>query len=110
VYGFAAGIVATLNSHGFKNICIHPELGRRMTSARAEYESIYGKIVSDWTGSPAGPFRLKVTVPANTSARVFLPAITGAHLTEDGNPVETQPEDGSYVVRVGSGSYNFELK
>jgi alpha-L-rhamnosidase len=110
VYRYAAGIDTTLDSPGFKEIVIHPHLDPRMTSARAEYESIYGKIVSDWTGSPAGPFRLKVTVPANTSARVFLPAITGAHLTEDGNAVETQPEDGSYVVRVGSGSYNFELK
>ena len=70
----------------------------------------YGKIVSDWKGTPAGPFSLKVTIPANTSAQVFLPAITGAHLTEGGNSVDAHQEGGSYVVRVGAGSYRFEVK
>ncbi len=81
-----------------------------MSAARAEYDSIYGKIVSDWKGTPAGPFSLKITVPANTLAKVFLPVIAGAHLTEDGSPLNAQAENGSYVVQVGSGSYNFEVK
>jgi alpha-L-rhamnosidase len=81
-----------------------------MTSARAEYDSVYGKIISDWKGTPAGPFSLSVTIPANTSAKVFLPAIPGALLTEDGNPLDAQPENGSYVVTVGSGSYTFDVK
>jgi alpha-L-rhamnosidase len=110
VYRYAAGIDTTPDSPGFKEIMIHPHLGARMTSARAEYESIYGKIVSDWKGTPAGPFFLRVTIPANTSARVFLPATAGAHVTEDGNPVSAQAENGSYVIQVGSGSYDFEVK
>jgi alpha-L-rhamnosidase len=110
VYRYAAGIDTTPDSPGFKEIIVHPHLDARMTSARSEYESIYGKIVSDWTGTPAGPFSLKVTIPANTSARVFLPAIVGAHLTEDGNPVNAPVENGSYVVEVGSGSHNFDVK
>ncbi len=110
VYRYAAGIDTLPNSPGFKEIVIHPHLDSRMTSARAEYDSIYGKIISDWKGTPAGPFSLSVTIPANTSAKVFLPAIAGAQLAEDGNPVETQPERGSYVVTVGSGSYKFDVK
>jgi len=110
VYRYAAGIDTTLDSPGFKEIIIHPHLDASMTSARLEYESIYGKIVSDWKGTPAGPFVLNVTIPANTVARVFVPAIAGAHLTENSSPLNTQPEDGSYVVRVGSGTYNFEMK
>ncbi len=110
VYRYAAGIDTTPDSPGFKKIVIHPHLDARMTSARSEYESIYGKIVSDWKGTPAGPFSLNVTIPANTSARVFLPEIAGAHLTEDGNPVNAPAENGSYVVEIGSGSYDFEVK
>ena len=110
VYRYAAGIDTTPDSPGFKEIVIHPHLDARMTSARAEYDSIYGKIVSDWKGTPAGPFSLSVTIPANTSAKVVLPAIAGAHLTEDGNPLTVQPEGGSYVIQIGSGSYNFEVK
>ena len=110
VYRYAAGIDTTVNSTGYKEIVIHPHLDSRMTSARAEYDSIYGKIISDWNGTPAGPFSLRVTIPANTSARVFLPAKPGGHIIQDGNAVESQTEGGSFVVRIGSGSYNFEVK
>jgi alpha-L-rhamnosidase len=110
VYRYAAGIDTTPDSPGFKEIVIHPHLDARMNVARLEYDSIYGKIVSDWKGSPAGPFSLNVTIPANTSAKVFLPAIAGAHLVQDGKPMEAQAENGSFVVEIGSGSYNFEVK
>jgi alpha-L-rhamnosidase len=110
VYRYAAGIDTTPDSPGFKQIVIHPHLDARMTSARGEYDSVYGKIVSDWNGKLVGPFSLKVMVPANTSAKVFLPVISGAHVTEDGNAVETRQEGESYVVQVGSGSYSFEVK
>ena len=92
VYHYAAGMDTLPGAPGFKEIIVHPHLDARMTSARAEYESIYGKIISDWKGTPAGPFSLNVTIPANTSGRVFLPTIAGAHLTEDGNSVEARTE------------------
>ncbi|MGC1647951.1 MAG: family 78 glycoside hydrolase catalytic domain [Candidatus Sulfotelmatobacter sp.] len=110
VYRYAAGIDTTPDAPGFKEVVIHPHLDARLTSARAKYESVYGTIVSDWKGTAAGPFSLTVTIPANTSAKVFLPAMGGAHLTEDGNPVNAQAVDGSFVVTVGSGSYSFEVK
>ena len=110
VYRYAAGIDTTPESPGFKEIVIHPHLDSRMPSVRADYESVYGKIVSDWKGTAQGPFSLHVTIPPNTSAKVYLPAIAGAHVTEDGNSVNAQPELGSYVLQVGSGSYDFEMK
>ena len=58
----------------------------------------------------AGPFTLKVTIPANTTARVYLPAPSGATLTEGGRPVTSKPEAGQQVVEVGSGSYEFQVK
>jgi alpha-L-rhamnosidase len=110
VYRYAAGIDTTPDAPGFKEIIIHPHIDARMTSARAEYDSIYGKIISDWDGTPSGPFSLRVTIPANTSARIFLPAIAGAHVFQDGAPLDTYPENGSLVARVGSGSYRFDVK
>jgi len=110
VYRYAAGIDATLEAPGFKEIVIHPQLDSRMPAARAEYDSVYGKIASDWKGTPSGPFSLRVTIPANTSAKVFLPAIAGAHVTESGRPIKTQSEGGAAVIRIGSGTYNFEVR
>jgi alpha-L-rhamnosidase len=110
VYRYAAGIDTTPDAPGFKEIMIHPHLDSQMQSARAEYDSVYGKIVSRWKGTPAGSFSLQVTIPANTSAKVFLPAIPGTHVTENGNPIETQNEDGANLVRIGSGTYSFEIR
>jgi alpha-L-rhamnosidase len=110
VYRYAAGIDTLPSAPGFEEIIVHPHLDASMTSARAEYDSIYGKIISDWAGTSSGPFSLKVTIPANTSATVYLPAIPGAHLTEGGNPADAQQDGGSYVVRVGAGAYSFEVK
>ena len=110
VYRYAAGIDTTTNAPGFKEIVVHPHLDASMPAARAEYDSVYGKIVSDWKGTASGPFSLSVTIPANTSATVVLPAIQGAHVTEGGKPAHAQAENGAAVVRIGSGTYNFEVK
>jgi alpha-L-rhamnosidase len=110
VYRYAAGIDTTTAAPGFKEIVIHPHLDARIKSARAEYDSIYGRIVSDWTRTSSGSFSLKVTIPANTSAKVFLPVAAGAHVTEGGHSVESRQEDESRVVEVSAGSYDFDVK
>jgi alpha-L-rhamnosidase len=110
VYRSVAGIDSSVEGPGFKEILIHPHLDARMPAVRAEYDSVYGKIVSDWKGTPAGPFSLKLTIPPNTSARVFLPEIAGTRATEGGNPIKTQSLGGAAVVRIGSGTYDFEVK
>jgi len=110
VYRDVAGIDTTLLSPGFHEIVIRPRLDARVNQARGEYDSVYGKIVTDWTGTPAGPFTLKVNIPANTTAKVYLPAIANATATQDGQPVNAEQESGNYVVRVGAGSYEFQVK
>ena len=110
VYRYAAGIDTYSNAPGFKEIVIHPHLDQRMSSARAEYDSVYGKIVSDWKTAANGSFTLRVTIPANTSAKIYLPSGGGTHVTEDGKPIETQNDADSSLVRVGSGTYSFEVR
>jgi alpha-L-rhamnosidase len=109
VYRYAAGIDTTLDGPGFREIVIHPHVDPKMPSAQAEYDSVYGKIVSDWKQAPSGPFSLRVTIPPNTSAKVFLPAIGRKQVTEGGSPIKTQSQDNALVLRVGSGTYNFEV-
>jgi alpha-L-rhamnosidase len=108
VYRYAAGI--DTDGPGFRKIIIRPRLDERITHVRAEYDSIQGKIVSEWEGTIKGPFRLRVTIPANTTARVILPAIAGAQLTESGSPVKALREGEHWVVETGSGQYDFLLK
>jgi alpha-L-rhamnosidase len=105
VYRYVAGIDTTPAAPGFHEILIHPRLDSRMDHARAEYDSVYGRVVSDWTSKPGGPFRLRIDIPPNTTARVVLPDIPGARVTEGGKPLETKREADGNVVRIGSGSW-----
>ena len=110
VYRYVAGIDTTPDAPGFKEIVIHPHLDARMPSAQGEYESVYGKISSAWNAPANGPFTLRVTIPPNANATVFLPLVSGKRVTESGNPVEGRAQGTSYVIGVGSGTYNFEVK
>jgi alpha-L-rhamnosidase len=108
IYRYLAGIEP--GAPGFKEIVIHPRVDSRVTHARGEFDSVYGKIVSDWSGAPSGPFTLKVTIPANTRAKVYLPGTANSTLTEGGKPVKSSREGGEYVVEAGAGQYEFVVK
>jgi alpha-L-rhamnosidase len=109
VYRYAAGIDTSLDAPGFKEIVIHPHVDPAMPAVRGEYDSVYGKIVSEWKNEPGQPFQLKVTIPANTSAKVVLPAAEGRTVMLDGRAVQTRVEGGLQAVEVGSGSYTLEV-
>jgi alpha-L-rhamnosidase len=108
VYRYVAGIDAA--APGFRQILIRPRLDPGITAARAEYDSVYGRIVSDWSGSAGGPFTLKLRIPPNTTAHVYLPAPPGAKQTEGGKPVASKLESGHHVVEIGSGAYEFQVR
>ena len=110
VYRYVAGIDAMPDAPGFREILIHPRPDPSMPHASGEYESVYGKISTQWSGSATGPFSLKITVPANTSARVLLPRFPNAQVLMDGRPVKAEEVEGALEVKVGSGSYGFEVK
>ena len=113
-YRNVAGIDASYASPGFHEIVIHPRLDDRITQARGEYESVYGKIVSDWKGtkspSKSSPFVLNVVIPANTSAKVYLPHVANARVFESDKPVKVTESDGAAVVEIGSGTYHFKVE
>lgn len=110
VYRQVAGIDTTLGAPAFRELVIHPRLDASMDHAHGEYDSIYGNIMTDWTGKPAGPFSLKVKIPANTTAKVFLPVIPNTQITQNGKKISPQQESGIPMVQIGSGSYEFQVK
>jgi hypothetical protein len=52
-------------------------LDPRVRTAGADYDSVLGRISTDWTWAPGSRFDLAVTVPPNATARVVLPATLG---------------------------------
>jgi len=111
---------------GYKRIVIKPSPPSRnakvsegappMNWVRAEYNSARGKIISAWKMENE-KFQLTVTIPPNTTAKIFVPATAAENVLENGQPIQSAQEvkfvrmDGSAaLLEVGSGTYNFESK
>jgi alpha-L-rhamnosidase len=97
----------------YKEILIQPELSDKLASAAVEYVSIHGRIATDWKREK-GKLRLNVTIPANTTAWVILPAGSEKGLNESGRPLDqaagvksVRMEGTNAVLEIGSGTFAF---
>jgi hypothetical protein len=115
-YHDLAGIGCDPAGPGFKKIIINPQPVGDVTWAKASYDSIRGKIVSGWKRD-GDKFTLNVTIPANTTAMVFMPAKTAESVTEGGKPASQSPgvkfmrmENSRAVFAIASGKYEFESR
>ena len=102
---------------GFKNIVIKPIcLLGDLKYAKAEYNSIYGKIVSFWKREE-NTLSLNIQIPVNTTATIYVPATDVANITESGEATENsesvkfvEMQGNKAVFKVGSGTYSFVSK
>ncbi len=113
-YHDLAGIRCDPAGPGFKQIVIRPQPVGDLTWCEASYDSIHGKIHVRWDRT-AGKFTLHTTIPANTTATIYIPTAEGATVTEGNTSADQSPgikllrrEDGSSVFAVSAGSYAFE--
>lgn len=105
LYKHVAGIKVDENNPGYKKFFLAPNPGGGLTNVNATFDSMYGKIVSDWMVSD-GQMTYKVEVPANTSAEVVLPNAKVAEVTmSDGLKSGAKQTGTSVTVLVGSGTY-----
>jgi hypothetical protein len=104
-YHDLAGIQNAPGSAGFKEIIINPQPVGDVTWVNASYNSIRGKIVSDWKRD-GGKFTLKVSIPANTTATVFVPAQSASAVKVEGAAFLRMENDRA-VFAIGSGDYTF---
>ena len=99
---------------GFKEIVIQPAMPADLTSAEGHYDCVYGRIASKWSRE-GDKVTMEVTIPANTTATVHVPATERARVTESGGPAGEaegvtflRMDSGAAVLAVGSGNYRFE--
>ncbi|MEY4488270.1 MAG: hypothetical protein RIQ79_778 [Verrucomicrobiota bacterium] len=112
-YHDLAGIQPDPVGPGFKRIIIRPAIVGDLAWVKAAYASPHGRIVSAWKRE-GSRLTLEVTIPANTTATVFVPTSDPATVTESGVPVARvssknpfSPIPGHAVFTVGSGHYVF---
>jgi len=110
-YHDLAGIQNAPGSAGFKSIVINPQPVGNVIWVKASYDSIRGKIVSNWKRDDK-TFTLNVTIPPNTTATVFVPAKSADAVTEDGKAGTTflRMENGRAVIAIQSGAYELRSR
>ncbi len=111
LYKVVAGINA--GQPGYKTMVIKPFPGGKMNDVTCSHETPYGLVSSAWKITDSR-FFLSVTIPANTSADIFVPS-TGKTLKQNGADLDhaewITPEGTPYgfmKIHVGSGNYVFD--
>jgi len=112
-YQGLAGICPDESGPGFKKIIIKPAVVGDLTWVKCSYDSIHGKIVSNWKHD-GDKLTMEVTIPINTTATVYVPAKNEANVTESGKSASKaqgvkfmRMENSAVVYEVGSGCYRF---
>jgi len=113
-YKWVAGIQADPTALGFEKIFIRPQIISRVDWVNASYNSIHGKIISQWEREDKS-FTLNITIPVNTTATVYLPAEDSTVISESGSEISgikevqfIKMDKGCAILKVGSGCYSFE--
>jgi hypothetical protein len=112
-YHDLAGIQCGPDAPGFKKIIIRPAFVGNLQWVKASYDSIRGRIASEWRRD-GKKLTLCITIPANTTATVFVPAHDAAFVREGKLPAAQSDgvkflrmENGAAVFAVASGKYEF---
>jgi alpha-L-rhamnosidase len=115
-YRWVAGIQPHPDAKGFDHFNIRPQPVEGITWVDAEFESVRGRIRVFWERKEE-EFQLKITIPPNTRAKVFMPAsdIESIRETEiirsdPPNKWDWKSGEGYGVCEFGSGTYTFQSK
>lgn len=101
---------------GFSKFEIKPQPTGDLTYAKGHYDAVVGRIVSDWR-IEGTKFYLKVSVPANTTAMIYVPSLEKKLVLEKGMPAENavglkfiEMKNGYSIYQAVAGNYAFESK
>ena len=115
-YESIGGIQQQKNSIAFKTLIIKPYIVGDISSAASDFNTPYGTVKTDWE-KLSDSFHLNVTIPANSTASVYLPVTGKSIVLEDGSLINKSKDihfikkTNEYLIfNVGSGSYDFRVK
>ena len=115
-YNWLGGIQAAPDAVGFDKVIIRPQVFDDLQWVECSYDSVRGKITSNWYKKKGGIF-FKIQIPVNTEATVYLPRLPNSQVYERGKQLEVSESirflkkaDRSLIYRVDSGAYLFEIR
>ena len=112
-YKALGGIFPDEKQPGFKNVILKPNFVGGLDEFEAEYDGIFGKILSSWKKS-AGVISYNVVIPPNSTATLFLSE--AIEITEGNRPIPENPfieikyrDNNKICLLLKSGRYNFKV-
>jgi len=112
-FRWLAGIQPHPEAKGFDRFIIRPQPVKGLSWVKAEYRSVRGTIQVAWK-KEENRFLLRVVIPANTRAMVFMPTSdvkSIREITEAGearlSELNWQEGESYAVCELGSGTYTF---
>jgi len=113
LYKGLAGLQIDPAKPGYEHVIIRPRMVGGVTQCSYHIKTQRGRFGVEWEKSESR-VTIKVVIPVNSSATVYVPARSAVDVTESGTPVERtdgveflRMDDGCSVYDVGSGSYCF---
>jgi len=111
-----AGIGVEADGAGFRKSIIKPTVTGDLKWVKGSYKTVSGIISTEWNLENEN-YSLKISIPANTTATVYVPAENEPVVKENGKSaaksagVRFLKYEGGYAIYfVGSGNYHFESK
>ena len=109
LYRSAVGIQEA--AAGYKRIVIKPHAGGNFENMEASTITPYGKVAAAWKAKENVLTELVVEIPFNTTAEVYVPAVSVESVTVDDASVRASGMENGYVkFAVGSGKYHFSVR
>ena len=119
LYSGLGGIRQDSTSTAFRQLEINPMPVGDVTSASTTYQTPYGDVACRWQRTDDA-YTMQLTVPANSTARVTLPAATASQVVDYGTPLAqaegvsdimpaARGKNSQLTFTVGSGTYNFRV-
>ncbi|MBG49684.1 MAG: alpha-L-rhamnosidase [Pseudozobellia sp.] len=118
MYNYSLGIQSDSKEPGFKHIILQPtpDPTKQMKWAKGHYDSMYGKIESEWRWAENG-WDYNVTIPANTTATLFISTDNIKNISESEKKVGKlkeikilAEEEEAIKLQLVSGKYQFHIK
>lgn len=119
MYNYSLGIQRNEDSPGFKHFVLRPlvDATGEMKFAKGYYDSMYGRIESSWNVQE-NVVLYDFTVPANTTALLYLSADSVEGIKECGKSIGqgcagveyAGQKDGWVELKLQSGKYSFEVR
>jgi alpha-L-rhamnosidase len=106
-YSALGGI--TPGDHGLQHFIIKPQPVTDLSWCKTSYNSLYGKIRSEWKKNENGGLETLIEIPANTSASFILPGDKNSATDEAGNTVKVKMINGQKVIELQSGIHKLRV-